>query len=131
MESFYLGPFGMPGIALGIWFYTLSHVNLLRLLIGSMCLLFIFWQTLCNYGIAVKTQVRLPACVGILAGLAAGFYQLFKPCWGSPCSYIPIVGETKQNSVSGDNSFYLLDHQYWQGDTLLILSVIYLGKLNN
>ena len=67
----------MPEIALGIWFYTLADVkadvNLPRLLIGSTCLLFIFWYTLCTYGTAVRALVQLPACIGILAGLDAGF----------------------------------------------------------
>ena len=42
LKSFYPCLGGMPGIALGIWFYTLADVNLLRLLISSSCLLFIF-----------------------------------------------------------------------------------------
>ena len=74
----------MPGIALGICFYTLADVNMLRLLIGSMCLLFIFWQTLCTNGIAVKTQVQLPAWLGILAGLAAGFTSFLSHAGGPP-----------------------------------------------
>ena len=87
----------MPGIALGIWFYTLADVNLLRLLIGSMCLLFIFWQTLCTYGSAVKTQEQLPACVGILAGLASGFIGFLSHAGGPPVA-IYLLSE-KQSKI--------------------------------
>ena len=40
VESFYLCLGSMPGVALGIWFYTLADANMIRLLIGLMCLLF-------------------------------------------------------------------------------------------
>ena len=91
-ESFCLCLGGLPGIALGVWFYTLADVNMLRFLIGSISLVFVFWQVLNSYGILADTIVKLPSWAGCMAGVVAGFTSFVSHAGGPPVAIYLLLG---------------------------------------
>ena len=99
-ESLYLCLGGMPGVALGVWFYSLADADMLRLLIGVISLLFVLWQAIQAFGFAPRAKEKLPPWAGGLAGVAAGFTSFVSHA-GGPRSNLFTVCKAKQNGISG------------------------------
>ena len=85
-ESLYLVLGGLPGVALGAWFYTLADANALRLLIGVISVLFVLWQILNSRGVIKAGLKKLPAWAGIVSGIAAGFTSFVSHAGGPPAA---------------------------------------------
>ena len=85
-DSLYLCIGGMPGVALGVWFYNLADANMLRLLIGVISLLFVLWQAMQSYGFVPTAKGKLPPWAGGLAGIAAGFTSFVSHAGGPPAA---------------------------------------------
>ena len=85
-ESIYLCLGGMPGVALGLCFYKLSDANMLRLLIGLISLLFVFWQVMQSCGLVATPKEKLSPWAGGLAGIAAGFTSFVSHAGGPPAA---------------------------------------------
>ncbi|MGB1791702.1 MAG: TSUP family transporter, partial [Paracoccaceae bacterium] len=85
-ESLYLCLGGMPGVALGVWFYSLADADMLRLLIGVISLLFVLWQAIQAFGFAPRAEEKLPPWAGGLAGVAAGFTSFVSHAGGPPAA---------------------------------------------
>ena len=85
-DSFYLCVGGMPGVALGVWFYNLADADMLRLLIGVISLLFVLWQAMQAYGFVPNAKGKFPPWVGGLAGVAAGFTSFVSHAGGPPAA---------------------------------------------
>ena len=85
-DSLYLCLGGMPGVAFGVWFYNLADANMLRLFIGVISLLFVFWQAVQAYGFVPTAKEKLPPWVGGLAGIAAGFTSFVSHAGGPPAA---------------------------------------------
>ncbi|MEK9641375.1 MAG: sulfite exporter TauE/SafE family protein [Paracoccaceae bacterium] len=85
-ESLYLCLSGMPGVALGVWFYSLADADMLRLLIGVISLLFVLWQAIQAYGFVPRAKEKLPPWAGGLAGVAAGFTSFVSHAGGPPAA---------------------------------------------
>ena len=85
-ESLYLCLGGMPGVALGVWFYNLADANMLRLLIGVLSLLFVLWQAMQAYDFVPTAKEKLPPWAGGLAGIAAGFTSFVSHAGGPPAA---------------------------------------------
>ncbi len=85
-ESLYLCLGGMPGVALGIWFFNIADANMLRLLIGVISLLFVFWKAIQAYELVPTAKEKLPAWAGGLAGIVAGFTSFVSHAGGPPAA---------------------------------------------
>lgn len=77
---------GIPGVGLGILFYTLANDDVLRLIIGGIALLFVVWQLSQKFGIVQAPQSRLPRWVGVLAGIVTGFTSFVSHAGGPPAA---------------------------------------------
>lgn len=77
---------GVPGVALGAWFYALTSDDVLRVLIGSISVAFVCWQLAQSRGLLRKSQKVLPKWIGLSAGLAAGFTSFVSHAGGPPAA---------------------------------------------
>jgi uncharacterized membrane protein YfcA len=77
---------GIPGVGLGVVFYTLADDDLLRLLIGGIALLFVIWQLSQKFGLVSAPQKRLPSWVGVIAGVVTGFTSFVSHAGGPPAA---------------------------------------------
>lgn len=76
---------GLPGVALGAWFYAAVNDDVLRVLIGAISVLFVLWQM----AFAPRmTGSGKPAAawVGATAGCAAGFTSFVSHAGGPPAA---------------------------------------------
>lgn len=74
---------GLPGVAIGAFFYEVTDDDMLRLLIGLISLAFVAWHIL------PKTRVEqadFSKPVGLLAGLVSGFTSFVCHAGGPPAS---------------------------------------------
>ena len=85
-DSLYLCVGGMPGVALGFWFYNLADANILRLLIGIINLLFVLWHAMQACGFVPTAKEKFPPWVAGLTGLAAGFTSFVSHAGGPPAA---------------------------------------------
>lgn len=77
---------GVPGIALGVVFYSVADADLLRLLIGGIALIFVLWQTVLRAGLLRRGHRPFPGWIGMLAGLVAGFTSFVSHAGGPPAA---------------------------------------------
>jgi uncharacterized membrane protein YfcA len=75
---------GLPGVALGAALYTVASDDLLRLLIGSVSVGFVFWQFALARGWVRVAQERLPDWAGVAFGTAGGFTTFVSHAGGPP-----------------------------------------------
>ena len=95
-ESLYLILGGLPGVALGAWFFTLANADTLRLLIGVISVLFVLWQMANSRGLIKAGLKKLPAWAGLLSGAAAGFTSFVSHAGGPPAAvYLLSLRPTK------------------------------------
>ena len=85
-ESFYLALGGLPGVAIGAWFYSIADADALRILIGCISLLFVLWQFSQDLKWLRATNKVLPAWVGLVSGVAAGFTSFISHAGGPPAA---------------------------------------------
>lgn len=80
---------GVPGAALGALLYQLAEPDVLRVLIGGIALGFIAWQMAVRNKLFRPPEKRLPAWVGIFAGLTSGFASFVSHAGGpSAAAYL-------------------------------------------
>jgi|SRR6056297_1397658 len=77
---------GVPGVALGAALYRVADADLLRLLIGAVCFLFVGWQIALRAGLMRVAARPLPGWVGVLAGVVAGFTSFVSHAGGPPAA---------------------------------------------
>ena len=85
-ESLYLILGGLPGVALGAWFFSLANADALRILIGVISVLFVIWQMANSRGLIKAGFKKLPAWAGLLSGAAAGFTSFVSHAGGPPAA---------------------------------------------
>jgi len=85
-ESFYLSLGGLPGVAIGAWFFSIANADTLLILIGAISLLFVFWQFAQNRVWLHPNEKVLPAWCGIVSGVAAGFTSFISHAGGPPAA---------------------------------------------
>ncbi len=87
---------GLPGVALGAWFYAITNDDVLRVLIGVISVAFVLWQLAQARGLVRKPATALPSRVGLFAGVAAGFTSFVSHAGGPPAAvYLLSQGITK------------------------------------
>ena len=85
-ESFYLVLGGLPGVAIGAWFFSIADANTLRILIGAISILFVLWHLAQNRKWLRKSGKILPAWFGICSGVVAGFTSFISHAGGPPAA---------------------------------------------
>ena len=63
---------GIPGVALGAWLYQLVNADVIRILIGSISLLFVVWQCMRWAGLLSVEHKHFGPVAGLIAGCASG-----------------------------------------------------------
>lgn len=76
----------MPGVALGAALYKVAEPDVLRVLIGSISVAFVLWQTMFANRVAARSERQLPRWSGVLAGLIAGFTSFVSHAGGPPAA---------------------------------------------
>lgn len=104
----------LPGVALGVALFRAADADLLRLLIGSISVLFVVWQICQKNGWIRPAAHRLPGWVGIMAGCVAGFTSFVSHAGGPPAAVYML-------------SQKLTKTQY-QGTTVLLFWVVNIAK---
>lgn len=77
---------GIPGVALGVGFYTIVSDDALRVLIGAISVAFVLWQSAVSRAWIRMGQGRWPDWAGGLAGVAAGFTSFVSHAGGPPAA---------------------------------------------
>ena len=77
---------GVPGVAIGAYFYTLANADLLRVRIGGISVAFVLWQVAQARGLVRLGGRQLPAEAGLFAGAVAGFTSFVSHAGGPPAA---------------------------------------------
>lgn len=77
---------GLPGVALGATLYRVASPDLLRLIIGSVSVGFVFWQAAKARGWISLGSGHMPDWAGALAGIATGFTTFISHAGGPPAA---------------------------------------------
>lgn len=105
---------GVPGVALGALLYKVADADLLRLLIGSISVLFVAWQLAQARGWVRPFARKLPPSAGVAAGLVAGFTSFVSHAGGPPAAVYMLSQK--------------LDKTRYQATTVLLFWVINIVK---
>ncbi len=73
---------GIPGVILGALFYAWADADTLRLIIGSIAVLFVLWQWAGRAGLIGAAGRPLPLWGGVVAGFGAGFTSFISHAGG-------------------------------------------------
>ncbi len=74
---------GLPGIALGAVFYSVTNADVMRFLIGVIAVAFVAWQLLPKRAFQ---EAKLSPSIGYSAGMAAGFTSFVSHAGGPPAA---------------------------------------------
>jgi len=77
---------GLPGVALGAWFYAAVDADAMRVLIGSVSVGFVLWQLRARLGLRAAAGRPLSTGAGAVAGLAVGFTSFVSHAGGPPAA---------------------------------------------
>jgi len=90
---------GLPGVALGVWLFSVANDDVLRLLIGAVSLGFVAWQLWPS----AKRRMSMPVWAGYVAGLVAGFTSFVSHAGGPPAAVYLLsrgVGKTTYQATT-------------------------------
>lgn len=105
---------GLPGVMIGAALYRVADADLFRLLIGSIALIFVIWQIARRAGAIRAARTPLPAWVGALSGLVAGFTSFVSHAGGPAVAvYLLSKGPSKTR---------------FQATTVLVFGLLNLAK---
>lgn len=106
---------GVPGVGLGALFYAWANADTLRLLIGSIALLFVVWQMAGRAGLIKAAKRPIPAWGGAIAGLVAGFTSFISHA-GGPAAAVYLLSRAPSKTE-------------YQASTVLVFWVINIVKV--
>ena len=125
-ESLYLCLGGMPGVALGVWFYSLADADMLRLLIGVISLLFVIWTIQATW----FAPGRKPPLGRWTCRSCRRVYHFVSHA-GGPRSNLFTVRKAKQNGISGHHGYCFLGHKYCQGLAIQLFRSVHVETLSS
>lgn len=105
----------VPGTILGAVFYAMTDPDAVRLLIGSVAILFVLWQTARAVGLVRLGDTKFGPKVGLCAGLVMGFTSFVSHA-GGPAAAVYLLGQR-------------LGKTTFQATTVLVFSVVNLAKV--
>lgn len=76
----------LPGVAIGAGLYSVADDDVIRLLIGAICLIFVGWQVAVRSGLVTPGRAVLPSWAGLLAGAVTGFTSFVSHAGGPPAA---------------------------------------------
>lgn len=76
----------IPGVVAGAALYTQADADLIRLLIGAIAVLFVFWQVAVVRGVIPARKTPLGLGAGLIAGAVAGFTSFVSHAGGPPAA---------------------------------------------
>ena len=104
----------VPGVALGAILFKATNPDVLRFLIGLICLLFVFWQMVLRQKLIKRDAPPIGKWGGVISGAIGGFTSFISHAGGPPVAV------------------YLLSHPVtktsYQASTVLIFWVVNLLK---
>ncbi|MCY3984016.1 MAG: sulfite exporter TauE/SafE family protein [Roseovarius sp.] len=74
----------VPGVALGAALYSVVNADVIRFLIGAICLIFVLWQMGVRGGVVKMAERPLPRWCGAFTGSIAGFTSFVSHAGGPP-----------------------------------------------
>ncbi len=74
----------IPGVVFGAIVFSVANDDLLRFLIGTVALVFVFYQLASARGLVPKRTTPFPGPVGLIAGATAGFTSFVSHAGGPP-----------------------------------------------
>ncbi len=83
---------GVPGTALGALFYAAANPDVIRVLIGAICLAFVAWQGLGALRPRATARAPLGPGAGLVSGVALGFTSFISHA-GGPAAAIYLLGQ--------------------------------------
>ena len=131
-ESLVLIAGGLPGVALGAYFYTLVDADVLRVLIGAIAVSFVAWQLLRRRGWLQPKQGGMPAPLGGFFGMLAGFTSFVSHAGGPPAAvYMLSRGMSKtEYQATSVLVFWVINIAKFFPFALLGLFTVETGKAN-
>lgn len=81
----------VPGVVLGVLFLSWANADVLRVMIGTVALLFIVWLAVSRRGWISEPRAGMPAWVGAMCGCAAGFTSFVSHA-GGPLAAVYLLG---------------------------------------
>ncbi|WP_135507304.1 sulfite exporter TauE/SafE family protein [Roseovarius aestuariivivens] len=76
----------LPGVLFGAALYSVVDDDVIRLLIGTICLVFVAWQVMTRSGAIAKSRTNLPRAAGVVAGIITGFTSFVSHAGGPPAA---------------------------------------------
>lgn len=76
----------LPGVALGAGLYSIADADVIRFLIGAICLMFVGWRVATRSGFLSPGNLALSSSVGIGAGVVTGFTSFVSHAGGPPAA---------------------------------------------
>ncbi len=77
---------GLPGVILGTLLYRVADVDLLRILIGAIALIFVAFQLARGAGLVPVAKRGFSWGIGLLAGVVSGFTSFVSHAGGPPAA---------------------------------------------
>ena len=105
----------LPGCALGLWLLAVVDAEVVRFLIGILCLAFVAYQITRRSGLLWSSDWRPGPRVGLLAGVGAGFGSFISHA-GGPLAAVYLLGRG-------------MDKTTYQATTLTLFAIVNLIKL--
>jgi uncharacterized membrane protein YfcA len=93
----------LPGVGLGILLYTYASDDGLRVLIGSISIVFVAWQLAVKWGWIGLGALQMSDRVGYLADLTAGFTSFVSHAGGPPAAVFLLsrgLGKTEYQATT-------------------------------
>jgi uncharacterized membrane protein YfcA len=94
---------GVPGVILGAALFRISSPDVLRLLIGTISVGFVFWQLSLASGVLRLARPRMPDWAGWVTGIVVGFTTFVSHAGGPPAAVFLLtrgLGKTQYQATT-------------------------------
>ena len=82
---------GIPGVLAGAAFYQYADANMIRIMIGLVCLLFVAWQSALKFGVVSLGHRKMGMKTGVVSGVVLGFTSFVSHA-GGPVAAVYMLG---------------------------------------
>ncbi|MGH1413769.1 MAG: sulfite exporter TauE/SafE family protein [Pelagimonas sp.] len=88
----------VPGTLLGALFFSRADADMIRMVIGLVCVLFVGWQAARKYGLVQLGQARFGPKVGLVSGVVMGFTSFVSHA-GGPAAAVFLLGQGLSKNI--------------------------------
>ncbi len=82
----------VPGTFIGAYFFSIANPDMIRMVIGLVCVFFVLWQAAQKYGLIRLREARFGAKTGLISGVALGFTSFVSHA-GGPAAAVYLLGQ--------------------------------------